>query len=134
MKTKNILFAGTAAVVLLASCSASGKLGSRLQGSWKIEAYAEQHHGKEEAGASNIGSITFNEDMTGTKKISYRILKNEIIDANRFSWSNTSKTVTIQGENSSFAKTWIVIGNKKKEQRWKSTDGKGNVQSMTLIK
>jgi len=105
-----------------------------LQGSWNISSYAEQHVGKQEASAANIGSMTFNDDKSGTKKISYRILSNQIADTSRFGWNNTNKTVTIKGENSAFAKTWIIMKNQSKKQSWTSTDGKGNVQSIVLQK
>jgi len=53
--------------------------------------------------------------QSGTKKISYRILSNQIADTSRFVWSNTAKTVTIK-EKIQLSKTWIIMKNKKKEQ------------------
>ena len=134
MKNVPIAITGSLLTILLVSCSSSNKLSNRLQGSWKIDSYTEQHVGEEQAAASNIGSITFNDDKTGRKRISYRILRNEITDTSLFFWSTANKTVTIQGENSPFAKTWIVMKNKNKMQIWQSTDGKGNVQSIRLKK
>ncbi len=134
MKRVKIITASSLFILLMTSCSSVNKLNSRLQGSWNISSYAEQHVGEKEASASNIGSMTFNDDNSGTKKISYRILSNQIADTSRFVWSNTAKTVTIKGENSAFAKTWIIMKNKNKKQSWTSTDGKGNVQSIILQK
>jgi hypothetical protein len=134
MKKVKIITTGSLFILLLASCGSVNKLNTRLQGSWKISSYAEQHVGEQEASAANIGSMTFNDDNSGTKKISYRILSNQIADTSRFTWSNTAKTVTVKGENSAFAKTWIIMKNKNKKQSWTSTDGKGNVQSIELRK
>lgn len=134
MKKVKIITASSLSILLLASCSSVNKLNRRLQGSWNISSYAEQHVGEQEASAANIGSMTFNDDNSGTKKISYRILSNQIADTSRFVWSNTVKTVTIKGENSAFAKTWIIMKNQNKKQSWTSTDGKGNVQSIMLQK
>ncbi len=134
MKKATIITASSLSILLLASCSSVNKLNRRLQGSWNISSYAEQHVGEQEASATNIGSMTFNDDNSGTKKISYRILSNQIADTSRFVWSNTAKTVTIKGENSAFAKTWIIMKNQNKKQAWTSTDGKGNVQSIVLQK
>jgi hypothetical protein len=134
MKTVHFTLAAATAVMLLASCSATKKLNNRLQGSWNIDSYMEHHVGQEETAASNIGTVTFNDDDSGTKRISYRILQGQMSDNSRFMWSNTAKTVTVEGEHSLFAKTWIVIKNKKKMQEWRSTDGKGNVQAMILKK
>lgn len=134
MKKVQVFIASSLIIALLVSCSSSNKLNRRLQGSWNIDSYQEQHVGEKEVSAANIGTMTFNDDNTGTKKISYRILQNQIADTSRFSWSSTAKAVTVEGENSPFAKTWIIIKNKNKMQFWKSTDGKGNVQSITLKK
>lgn len=134
MKKVSLFTVASLAIILLVSCSAANKLNKRLQGSWNINSYMEQHVGEEEAAATNIGTMTFNDDKSGTKKITYRILQNNTTDTSRFWWENTAKTVTIKGENSAFAKTWIVIKNNRKTQKWKSTDGKGNVQSLVLKK
>jgi iron uptake system EfeUOB component EfeO/EfeM len=134
MKRVKIITASSLFILLMASCSSVNKLNRRLQGSWNISSYSEQHVDEQEASAVNIGSMTFNDDNSGTKKISYRILSNQIADTSRFVWSNTNKTVTIKGENSAFAKTWIILKNQNKKQSWTSTDGKGNVQSIVLQK
>ncbi len=112
MKNLQLTIAGALITLSLASCSATNQLNRRLQGSWNIRSYEEQHVGEKEVAAANIGTMTFNDDDSGTKKITYRILNNQITDNSRFSWNNTAKTVTIEGEKSPFAKTWIIIKNK----------------------
>lgn len=134
MKNVQLTIVGALIILSLNSCSVANQLNRRLQGSWNIVSYNEQHVGEQEVAAANIGTMTFNDDDSGTKKITYRILNNQITDNSRFSWSNTAKTVTVEGENSPFTKTWIILKNKPKTQVWKSTDGKGNVQSITLKK
>lgn len=51
-----------------------------------------------------------------------------------FEWTNTDNTVTMRGFDTEFARSWIVIENKKSHQIWKSTDGANGVQTLELRK
>lgn len=118
----------------LLSCSPSSKLAHRLNGDWNIAAYKETNLNGHNMSATNIGTMHFYKDGTGEKRINYSILQNNYSNQKTFTWSNTATAVTLHGDSSVFAKTWIVIANKRRFQNWKTTDGRGNVREMILKK
>ena len=83
---------------------------------------------------SNIGTITFNKNGTGTKNLDYSLLGVSKKDATPFTWSTTEDFITIEGDESEFSKTWIFIENKNDYQKWQSTDGANTVQTLELVK
>lgn len=117
---------------MLASCSAQKKLHNRLVGRWNVSNYQDSYQGSR-SNLDNAGSVEFTDDNRGVKDISFRAMQNYRDNA-PFSWDNTANTVTIHGDQSEFAKAWIVTTNKKKKQVWKSTNGRGGVQELTLTK
>ena len=130
MRYIHVVLAG--ALLMLASCSAQKKLHNRLVGRWNVSNYQDSQQGSK-SNLDNAGSVEFNDDNRGSKDISFRAMQS-YRDNSPFSWDNTANTVTIHGDQSEFAKAWIVTTNKKKKQVWKSTNGRGGVQEVTLAK
>lgn len=114
--------------ILLTSCS------HRLVGTWTVQKYERITPGEQGTILSNIGTMTFKKDNTGEKQLDYTVLGIQQSDMAPFTWSATEKYVTISGEDSDLNKTWIYIENKGKFQKWKSTDGNNNVQTLELVK
>lgn len=121
-------------VLSLTACSVQKKLHNRVTGLWNIESYQEDNLNTANAGMSNIGTMSFFSNGTGTGSISYNISQNSNLKAGTFRWSNTDNTVTIINSNTGLAKSWIVVKSSKNKQEWQSTDGVGNVQSLTLTR
>jgi hypothetical protein len=106
----------------------------RLVGTWSVQKYQTETPGKEGSTLSNIGSITFNKDRTGSKKLDFKVLGIQKNDTVPFEWTATEDFVTIKGENSALVKTWIYIENKSKSQKWQATDGANTVQTLEMVK
>lgn len=107
----------------------------QIVGNWQITSYAESGADGSNANAVNIGTISFDKDGTGSNDLSFSILGAEKNEQNNFSYSIGDESVTIKtDDNSDLAKSWLVIESKAKMQKWKSTDGKGNVQVLELVK
>lgn len=115
-------------LVSLASCS------EKIIGTWNIVSYEESTQGKKGVVLSNIGTITFENGGKGAKDISYSIMGIPMEDKLPFSWTLENNVVNIEGEDSEFSKTWIVLENKRKSQSWKSTDGSSEVHKLNLKK
>lgn len=116
------------AVVAFTSCSKA------IIGTWDIANYEEGTHGEIGVALSNIRNITFQKDGTGIKDISYSLMGTPVEDKTPFTWKIENNVITIEGEESELAKTWIVITNKRKLQSWQSTDGSTEVHKLTLTK
>lgn len=126
---KNLIPVLVLAVLFLTSCS------HRMVGTWAVQRYENTTVGQEGVSLYNIGTIQFNKNGTGEKDIHYTVLGVTNEDKHPFKWIwNDDKYVTIDGENSNFSKTWIIITNKGKFQKWKSTDGSNNIQILELKK
>lgn len=121
-------------VFSLTACSVQKKLHNRVTGLWNIASYQENNLNTANAGMSNIGTMSFFSNGTGTGNISYNISQNSNFKGGTFKWSNTDNTVTIIDSNTGLAKSWIVVKSNKNKQEWQSTDGSGNVQSLTLTR
>ncbi|MFU8843388.1 MAG: hypothetical protein ACNA7V_06225 [Bacteroidales bacterium] len=132
---KNWFLFSAVVFFLLTSCSAEKKLTKRLVGEWNVAKYSEQFHatGASEVTLTNIGKLHLNKDGTGDKLINFSIMSRTVSDTLDFTWRNTEDKVTlISNDESLFAKTWLVMSNKKNEQVWSSTDDEGNSQKMEL--
>ncbi len=104
-------------------------------GTWKIESYSEESGDGSNANAKNIGTINLEKNGTGSNDLSYRILGNERTEETDFTYNVTDENITIKTDGESdLAKSWIIIESKRNFQKWKSTDGKGNVQTLILKK
>jgi hypothetical protein len=104
---------------------------NRLLGTWKVDSYESSELEGTKTSLQNAGTINFLEDGRGVKDVTFRAM-GDYRDNSPFTWSNTGTSVTIQGDLSEFAKSWIVITNKRKRQIWKSTNGKGGIQQLKL--
>ena len=129
MTTKNIkFFTGLLAVFFLASCS------PKLTGTWNVKNFETITPGERTVTLSNIGTIRFNKNGTGEKNLNYSVLGIRYEDKLPFKWTiSEEKYVSIESEGSEFSKTWIIMTNKKKVQKWQSTDG-NKVQVIELMK
>jgi hypothetical protein len=106
----------------------------RIVGTWEIAQYEEGAPGEKAMSLSNIGTMTFNNDHTGDKDVSYKMMGLDFTDQQPFKWRKDSNTITIDGEeDSEFAKTWIILSNRRKTQEWQATDGR-ELQRLKLRK
>lgn len=115
-------------VIFFSSCS------HRLVGTWNVVNYETVEPGKEGVSAKNIGTITFQRNGNGTKELTFGMSVNRIEDLTPFSWTVNNDFLTISGQESEIAKTWIIVENKSKYQKLKSTDGSTQVQIIELAK
>lgn len=114
--------------IFLTSCA------HKLVGTWTVQKYERVTPGEQGTTLSNIGTMTFKKNNTGEKKLDYTVLGIEQSDAAPFTWSSTENYITIEGDDSEINKTWIYLENSSKFQKWKSTDGENNVQTLELVK
>jgi hypothetical protein len=115
-------------VIMFASCS------PKVVGTWTIANYEETTPGQKGMSFQNIGTITFNNDGTGEKDISYSIMGMDMSDKSPFNWKQHDNILVIDGDESELAKTWIMIESKRKSQSWKSTDGASEIHKLRLKK
>lgn len=115
-------------IFIFSSCS------HRLVGTWAVERYETTTPGEEGISLSNIGTMTFKRNGTGTKNISYAIFDVNRRDMLPFSWTADRTFIHIDSRDSDFSKTWIQVKDRGKFQQWKSTDGRNQVQILELRK
>ena len=120
-------------VSLLASCTAEKRFHRRLVGTWDVVTYEQRFPNGENEVASDLGTVTFHKNGSGSNDISVLTRGVRKPDNSDFSWKNTIDEVTILSRNTLLAKSWIVVRNKKSQQIWKSTI-QANVQTMELRK
>ncbi len=128
MKTRALTIFSVSLVFILTSCA------HRLVGTWTVQKYENVSPGEKGISVQNVGSISFDKDGTGQKEMNYTVLGIEKDDSTPFEWSATENYITIDSEDSDISKTWIFLENKNKIQKWKSTDGKNQVQTLELVK
>ncbi len=118
-----------ASIFIFSSCS------HRLVGTWMVEKYETIIPGQKDGGMvlSNIGTMTFKRNGTGTKNINYSVFDMNRRDMLPFSWVVDKAFIYIDSRNSDFSKTWIQITNRSGFQKWKSTNGH-EVQILELRK
>jgi hypothetical protein len=131
-KTKSH-FMRTTFLIFLVGLAAAG-CAQRLTGVWNVTRYESQTPGQTSVVLQNIGTFTFLKKGEGEKNISYSVLGVTKEDKQPFTWSLRENEITLSGSSSEFAKTWIVVVNKKKFQQWKSTDGANQVQVLELTR
>ena len=117
------------ATTLLTSCS------HRMVGTWTVQRYETTTPGQQGVALCNIGTMQFQGNGSGEKNLNYSVLGIQRDDKLPFKWTwNDGKYISIESNGSDFSKTWIIMTNKKKYQKWKSTDGTNNVQIIELKK
>lgn len=128
MKTKlGMIFLATA--MFLVGCS------PRITGTWEVSRYQTKNPGEQDVVLQNIGTMTFKRNGSGEKELNYTVLGISRNDNLGFKWSQDSNEyITIDSRGSELSKTWIIIENKRKSQKWKSTDGANKVQVLELSK
>lgn len=125
---KSIFTLSFVAVLFLTSCS------EKIVGTWNVQKFETIKPGEQNISLNNIGTITFNKNNTGEKSLYYNVLGVETKDDVPFKWNLNEPYITIESENSTIAKTWILIENNRKSQKWKSTDGSNEIQTLELTK
>jgi hypothetical protein len=106
----------------------------RPVGNWNVKRFEVINQGESGLIINNIGSIEFNRNGTGEKDIQYSILGITKFDNLTFEWVRHGNTVTISGNNTDFAKSWIIVRDKRRFQQWKSTDGANTIQIIELAR
>lgn len=115
-------------VATLSSCA------PKLVGTWNVVRYENTEPGQPASVMTNIGTMTFRKNGDGEKNLSYDLFGRSRIDNTRFGWHSTGPYIGIESPGSEFSKTWIIVTNKRKEQKWKSTDGASRIQVLELKK
>ncbi|MBS1680160.1 MAG: hypothetical protein JST48_00465 [Bacteroidetes bacterium] len=129
MKSKYKISSVIFSMALLTSCS------HRMVGTWNVQRFENTTPGQSGVALTNIGTIEFFNNGSGKKNVTYTVLGATHDDQAPFKWTwKDDKYVTIEGKDSDFSKTWIIMTNKKKYQKWKSTDGTSNIQILELKK
>lgn len=105
-----------------------------IVGTWTVEKYETMTPGQQSTSLNNIGTLTFNENGTGEKNLSYNVLGVSKNDTLPFNWIVTENYISIDGQESELDKTWIIINSSTKKQSWNATDGKNQVQILNLKK
>lgn len=107
----------------------------RLVGVWNVARFETKTPNQAASSLQNIGTIEFQKKGKGEKNLEYLVLGVTQEDHSPFTWTWTDdKYVTISSEESNFAKTWIIIKNKKKHQKWEATDGADTIISIELTR
>ena len=128
MKTKIIIIYISLCGLFFTACS------NHLVGTWNIQKYSTTKTGQASVLLNNIGTITFYKDGNGEKNLNY-ILSGEVKkDSLPFKWAITDKYIRIDSKGSDFAKTWVLTDNKKKFQKWETTDGSDLLEILELKK
>lgn len=104
-------------ILLLGVLTVFSSCSPRIVGVWTVESFETVSQGKEAISARNIGTITFGKDGTGVKDLSFTILGVVREDKMPFNWTLNDNLLTINGQESDFVKTWIVIENQKNIRR-----------------
>jgi len=68
--------------------------------------------------------------------LTYEVFQIQREDNLPFRWVASDMFVTLDGdkEQSDFIKTWIIVENRRRYQKWRSTDGQNQVQTLELSK
>ena len=105
-----------------------------IVGSWNVERYETNGFSSQSSVLNNIGTMSFNRNGYGQKQINYNIVGTAKKDTTDFTWKADKQYIELYSAGSAFSKIWILEKNKNKKQIWKSTDGAGQIQTLTLVK
>lgn len=132
--TKNLYRMASLAFVFLlvltfSSCS------HRMVGTWNVQRYETTAPGQQGTVLYNLGTMEFKRNGRGEKNLSYSVLGMDRRDQVPFKWTaDEDKYISIESGGSEFSKIWIIMENKRKSQKWKTTDGSSSVQILELRK
>ncbi|HOY04979.1 MAG TPA: hypothetical protein PLO67_06230 [Saprospiraceae bacterium] len=130
-----VAFAALAIFLLSACASASKQFSNRLVGNWEIVQYKTEIQDMRRTTAfPPYRSISFMKKGRGHVAANTQYPDEKGGQGFDFEWTNTENTVTMRGFDTEFARSWIVVENKKSKQVWKSTDGANGVQTLELRK
>jgi hypothetical protein len=117
-------------IPLLTSCS------HRLVGTWNVDTYETSTQGAQSIKLNNIGTMTFRGNGRGESNLTYEVFQIQREDKLPFRWVASDMFVTLDGDKdqSEFNKTWIIVENRRRFQKWRSTDGQNQVQTLELSK
>jgi hypothetical protein len=118
----------------LASCSAQGRLASRISAEWDIEKFESRTTNGSSTVVENAGTITFRSNGRGMQSFTSAIAHGGLATDSEFRWENTANTVSIKSPDAQYPKVWIIVSSGRSKQEWYSTDSQGNVQIMHLRK
>lgn len=122
-------------MLILVVVSLTSSCTHRLVGVWNVTRFETKTPNQAASSLQNIGTIEFKRKGEGEKNLEYLVLGVTQKDHSPFTWTWTDdKYVTITSEESNFSKTWIIIKNKKKQQKWEATDGGDTIISMELTR
>lgn len=130
---KKSLFITAICAIVFTSCS------PKMTGTWNVDRYAVDNQEGRSMNTTNAGTIKIDKNGSGEKDINYNMFQTEFSDTQSFKWNMPSEDViTItspnSARNSDLDKTWIIVTQNKKNQVWKSTDGKNTIQTLELSK
>ncbi len=120
--------------IVILSVLSTTAFSQRLVGNWNIVAFQTIKVGEPGFTLSDIGVISFFKDGSGESNVDYSMMgvqKNEQI---AFVWNIAQGLISIQGQESDFTRTWIMIEDKRNSQKWQSTDGRFTVYTLELKK
>lgn len=130
MNTKLLIPSLILSLLFLSSCS------HRLVGTWDVTSYETAVQGDQGVKLNNIGTMSFRNNGRGEKNLNYEVFQIRREDNLPFRWVASDQFVTLDGdkEQSDFIKTWIIVENRRRFQKWRSTDGQNQVQTLELTK
>jgi len=128
MAKKYLLLVFPVVSISLFSCA------PKLFGTWNIDRYETTKPGEKAIVQNNIGTITFKKRGEGEKNINYNAWGRTKTDDSRFGWHSTGPYMGIESPGSDFSRTWLIITNKRKQQKWKTNSGLEGVQVIELSK
>ncbi|TVQ93011.1 MAG: hypothetical protein EA393_02825 [Bacteroidetes bacterium] len=120
--------------VALTSCTAAGRMSTRITAEWDIEKFESRTVTGSSTVVENAGTITFRSNGRGMQSFTSAIAHGGLSSDSEFRWENTANTVSIKSPDAQYPKVWIVVNSGRSKQEWYSTDGQGNVQVMHLRK
>lgn len=106
----------------------------RLVGTWKVQKYENITPGQTSVSLTNIGTMKFNKNNTGSQDLKYQMFGTPKNIVTNFDWSQGAGYINLKSSDTDFAKSWLIIEDKKNKQVWKSTDNTGRIQTMELVR
>lgn len=125
---KKVFIPAAAFIFLCTSCA------PKLTGAWKIDRYETTKPGGQTIAVNDIGSLTLKKDGSGEKNIQYNVSGVNKTDNTPFGWHATGPYLGIESPGSDFSRTWIIVTNKRKQQKWRSSDHVTGTQILELSK
>ena len=127
---KKAFFSSLCAVLVLTLVSCTKNLEDRLPGTWNVtEVKSEPASGSSASTSTNVGTMTFVADGTGSYNLTF--FGNTVNGG--FAWvaADNNANVTISGFNV-VAGAYTVVTNKNNKQVWQRLDSNGDKYTYTL--